>query len=362
MPFSEFDSDTDTRALRAAAARRLAGMRATGTSGREDHAEAAADYVAARMGALLTDETHPLAISAFRNGTPFHTYVERLTGINVREAGGYKRALGVSDLDWTLATAGTKVIADMVPPPAIRQLTAPMEVADLKPATVGSVHVGDVHVTPVGSNMGEFLPVVADQSVSAAATLYSLRLMVPLRLIVNDQIGAIGAAIRGGALALLRAEARAFGAILSANPNVQDEAPLFGGSNTNATEKGISVAALDEAQGLLHNLGNAGAAAIDAPGKFWLVPMAKVATARVVAAACDGWPIVLASAYTPQDASFLFPDPAAAPSIVRLQFGSDLPTVDPAKLPPNYDGRGMRIEHGTGMLAGARACVKIPLT
>lgn len=329
---------------------------------RSDHAEATSDFFAARMLGRAAPDVHPTAAYGFRDKTSLRTWLERATGEDLRQPGGLKRSLAATDWDWMLSTAFAAVIEDTVPPPPIRALCTRQEVGDLKEVSLGHVTIAEVHVEPVGTGMREVAVVSPDASVTGAATLYAVRLLIPLRLLINDDLGAVSAAVRSAALALLRREAREFGDLLTANPNVYDGSPLFGSSNT-TTETGLSVAALDEAEDKLHGLADAAGAPMDAAGATLLVPTSKAATAKVLTTAVGGGLEVISSTFCPQDYSYLFASPDSAPTITRLTMGSsDSPTAAPQKVAIDFDGAGYVVEHAVGMVATGRSVVRIPVS
>lgn len=320
--------------------------------------EALTDYLTARLTGRAGPDTHPQAAMLVRDGVSLRDALERTTGVEFANPHVFARTITHSDMGWLLSNALNAVVAGDVGHDAHRPLCATLDLPNLKPTGISTVHVGDVSEIPYTmSGVSERQPPVdMDESVTATMRLFTAGLRVSRVALVNDDVGTIAAAALACARALRRAEAKAFAETLEGAELLADGSGLFTASNTSGTTGAPSVDTLKAAAALLRTQEILGAKT-DASLSAILVPPAQEATAWVLAEALGKRFEVRSSPWLSGAAWYAFASPQEEPAIVRLRYlGRDAPVAEQRK-DPLHDGMAYVFEHFAGFRPVSRAGV-----
>lgn len=275
-----------------------------------------------------------------------------------------RASLNASDFGESLASAMSRVIGIDYSRQSSEhsQVLFDLPVKGMRPATLPVLDLGELQKIP-----GAGGPInLANLSVSEGGTvrpyIWSARFIVSRELLVNDDLGVISLAARQLGGHCSRLEASRIAALLIANVNLSDGAPLIGAGNSTASV-GLTANSLSEGLGLLRTRTTPAGNVANVRGKYLLVPGALEGLALQAAnLLCNGNEprlTVVVNSWLTGNSCYLLSDPLESPVFVRSypEGFEPVPTIervrsiaDPETGEPFYfDGQAFRAEHIVGI-------------
>lgn len=276
-----------------------------------------ADGLGIRLGFAVADP-HPFAEHMAREGDmPLKELARRVNRLP-RDIGPGElgRALGGSDFGDSLETALRKIVG-LAWGTASGNWDATCQILPSRgthPVEAPTIELGELTALP-RSGTAELVPIKVESGNAVTPQRYAFRFLVSRTALLGDEVDLVAAWVAHLTTQSARLLPRLIGGILTANPDLADNSPLIGASNTTSAT-GIDVTSLGEAFQKVRTATSPGGQITAAAPKFLVVPPAKELAARILVASAsvgaDAPVIVLCNPWSGAD-TYLLADPSEAP-------------------------------------------------
>ncbi len=282
------------------------------------------------------------------------------------------RALGSSDFGSALAVGYRQIVASAYSQEDDCSAAVMDSVAgNYQPVAFPVVDTIDLQqVASTGSGIGNIgLQLLSSSPGESGKVLnYRARVLLSRDLLLGDDFTLVATLLRHLSAAAARLPGQRLGAILTANSNLADSAPLCGASNT-TQGTGYGLTALAEAASLLRLAKSATGNTLNLKPAVWLVPalgeIPAIATVKLLELSNQAPIQVIINPWQPSGFSYLLAAPAQQPTFVRLLLDQPplRPSVSQVELPAVYDGLGLDVDFNFGLQAVSRlGIVRIPVS
>ena len=323
-------------------------------------ADAMPDFLCLRANMRL-DDPDPVALHLISREMSLFDIAAHLRGLPAGSSGpAAHRSLNDSDFGTGLTLGMSKAAAISYAETAAEHvpLLWDVQVRDLRPTALPTIDVGELAKTP-DSGGPITIPIVTPAAgLTGQPYVWSAALLVSRRLLVNDSADLLAVAIAQLAAHAARVEAESIVTTIAANPVLADGLQMFVAANT--TTGGPTPTGLGAAMALLRTATSPSGNKLNLRASLWLVPAADevIALATVRDVSIDGPRLrVIPNAWLPAGTSYVMASPQSAPVFARFALNPGAPpTIIEKRSPPDFDGRGYRIEAIVGVsAAGLRA-------
>ena len=328
---------------------------------RQDILEALPDFLLLRAGQRVPD-AHPVAelLNGPDERVSLLDIAAHLSGHGSGRTGSEAtRQLTTSDFGEALAVALSRVPAISYDKQSAEHGSICRDIVarNLRPISFPELDLGELSFIPKSGGPIQFAPILASAGVTGEPSVFGARFLVSRQMLINGDADIITSATEQLSGHAARIEAAQIAAVIQANGNLGDGAPLIGAGNSvsggvaTITGLGNAAAKLRTNTTGVGNVGNIKPA-------FWVVPGdSEIAAAATVASLYAGVPgiQVICNPWLPSGASYLLGDPAIAPVIARMALNfPNTPSVSRVRTPLTYDGQAFRFEFITGIQAIGR--------
>lgn len=345
-----------------AAQRAVTDRQRSGRYSRTELADALPDIVATQLGRPPVD-AHPVA-EYVRANSDFRRVLFGLAG--VEDATEFQRSLTYSHIPALLVNALSQYVAQSPAGGLIehRRLCRTVEVGNLKPVTLGTVHLSDTEIeaSPDGYAGGEIPELVAtDFTTDGRPYRYVLRLRLARQLITNGDLDVLAMMVQSARDTLLRTEARKFAEFIEVNPLCGDGSALFI-DNVNSVPSGSggtpSATTLNTAMAAMRRMATPAGSVSGAVGRTLFIPPDVEFSSLSLLNTVDpngrfGFGLAVSPWLASTTGWYTFANPQTSPTIARLTFGGDEPRFETYPL-RDSDGIGLKAELSFGYSAIAR--------
>lgn len=338
---------------------------------RDSLAAALPDILAARLGCAPSADDHPLAGALLDEDVGLRDLVVNtdpelrmmLTQPELEQTLlARSRALHTtSDFQRALVNAVQRLIVERYSASAeYHRLVRTIELANFKPVDFPALSLrmseDDDVPTSEGAEATHRVDVVALRAGLSASVRSYMRLFgITRRLVINDQLDVVGAALSEFGIFAARREARAVFGVLTGNPTLADGRELFNATDKNVVADALGEASLGAAVAKLRRQTTIGGGETGHAPRFLLVaPEQEVAAWKLVASLTAGnaaAPLeVMSDPLIPNGTWFVLADPAIAPVVGFLKLRGAPTTRIDLRSPGYFDGLVQAFLHDFGVV------------